>query len=138
MKNIDKLLEKYFEGETSLEEEKILRQYFRQPDIDERHKIYAPMLNFFSEERKEVAIIKKRKKIPFYVWTSIAASILLVLCVKLFVDVPNTGSLVYINGKKITDINTINSEALISLENISDVNEDVINSQITVLDSFIE
>ncbi|MCU6167891.1 hypothetical protein KWH76_24100, partial [Enterobacter roggenkampii] len=68
MNDIDKILEKYFDGETSLEEEKILRQYFRQPEIEERHKMYASMFNFFSQERKEAVIEKKKKKIPVYAW----------------------------------------------------------------------
>ncbi|MFV0419708.1 MAG: hypothetical protein ACK5KT_13385 [Dysgonomonas sp.] len=142
MKNIDELLEKYFEGETSIEEEKLLRNYFRQENIDEQHKIYAPLFNFFSEERKEIAIEKKRKKTPLYTWIGIAASIALLIGVRAFFYAPiengNTTSIVYIDGKKITDINTINSEVLNSIENISNVNEDILNSQIDILDSFTE
>lgn len=141
MNEIDKLLEKYFEGETSLEEEKILRQYFRQPEVEERHKIYAPMFNFFSGERKEAAVEKKKRKIPVYAWVSIAASLLLLITVKsLYTDSQNGAakSVLYIDGKKITNMETINSEALISIENVSEVDADVINSQIGILDSFTE
>jgi len=142
MKDIDRLLEKYFDGETSLEEEKLLRNYFRQSNIDERHKIYSPMFSFFSEERQEAVVEKKTKKIPAYAWIGIAASIILLVGVRTFYYTPlentNTKSLVYINGKKVTDMKTINTEALNSIENISDMNEDVLNSQIDLLDSFTE
>lgn len=142
MKDIDNILEKYFEGESSLEEEKILRDYFGQKDIEERHKIYAPMFNFFTEEREEtLPTTKKKKKLPVYVWISIAASLLLLLTVKsVYTNLENEASrsLVYIDGKRITNIQTINSEALTSLENISEMDEDVVDSQIGILDSFTD
>lgn len=141
MNDIDKILEKYFDGETSLEEEKILRQYFRQPEIEERHKMYASMFNFFSQERKEAVIEKKKKKIPVYAWVSIAASILILLTIKsVHTDMESEAakSMLYIDGKKITNMQTINSEALISIENVSEVEADVIDSQIGILDSFTE
>lgn len=141
MNDIDKILEKYFDGETSLEEEKILRQYFRQPKIEERHKIYIPMFNFFSGERKEAGIEKKKKKIPVYAWLSVAASILILLTIKsVHTNMENEAaqSMLYINGKKITNMQTINTEALISIENVSAVDADVIDSQIGILDSFTE
>lgn len=142
MKDIDKLLEKYFEGETSLQEESTLRNYFRQPNVEERHKVYASMFNFFSEERKEVAIEKKKKKIPLYMWVSIAASLLLIVCVKTVhnatIENDVTKTIVYIDGKKVTDIGTINMEAINSIENISEMDEDVIDSQIGILDSFTD
>lgn len=47
-------------------------------------------------------------------------------------------SMLYIDGKKITNMQTINSEALISIENVSEVDADVIDSQIGILDSFTE
>lgn len=142
MKDIDEIIERYFDGETSLEEEKLLRDYFLRQNIDERHKIYAPMFNFFTEERKDVTIVKKNRKISLYTWIGVAASILLLIGVRTFYYAPfengNTKSIVYIDGKKITDITTINSEVLSSIENVSEINEDIISSQIDVLDSFTE
>jgi len=142
MEDIDKLLEKYFEGETSLQEESVLRNYFRASDVEERHMIYAPMFNFFLEERKEVDIENKKRKIPLYVWLGVAASILLLICVKSFFYTPldnDTGrTLVYIDGKKVTDEQVMNVAALNSIQNISEFDDDVINSQIGILDSFTE
>ncbi|MDR1882496.1 MAG: hypothetical protein LBR26_06900 [Prevotella sp.] len=141
MNDIDKILERYFDGETSTEEEKILRQYFRRPKIEERHKMYAPMFNFFSEERKKAGMERKKKKMPVYAWISIAASILLLLTVKSFyTDARDEASksMLYIDGERITNMRTINAEALISIENVSEINADVIDSQIGILDSFTE
>lgn len=142
MKDIDEIIERYFDGETSLEEEKLLRDYFRRQNIDERHKVYAPMFNFFSEERCDVSVEKKKRRTSLYTWIGIAASILLLIGVRTFYYAPlengNTKSMVYIDGEKITDITTINSEALNSIENISEINDDIISSQIDILDSFTE
>jgi hypothetical protein len=51
---INDLIEKYFAGETSLEEEKILRGYFNGPTIDPRLLSYAPLFQFFEKEKMVV------------------------------------------------------------------------------------
>lgn len=142
MKNIDKLLEKYFEGETSLKDEQELREYFSRPDIKEKHKSYAPMFSYFSENQKSQLKNKAKKRSFLFICTNIAASIALLIGVYIVFVSPldnNTNqSVVYIDGKKSTDLNIINNKALISIENISEMNEDVLNSQIDIVASFIE
>ena len=46
---IDQLLKNYLEGETSLEEEKILRDFFSRGDLPARYKSYAEMFEGFGE-----------------------------------------------------------------------------------------
>ncbi|PXV62243.1 hypothetical protein CLV62_12166 [Dysgonomonas alginatilytica] len=142
MNEIDKIIEKYFDGETSLREEEILRNYFLKPDIEARHKMYVPMFAFFTEERKVAEPPQKaKKKFPLYLWAGIAASILLLVCIKFAytpADNVSSKSMVYIDGKKISDMQTINNQALISIENVSNVDEEILNSQIDILDSFTE
>lgn len=46
------LIEKYFEGETTLEEEALLRNYFNSGQVDEALKEYQPMFQFFASERE--------------------------------------------------------------------------------------
>jgi hypothetical protein len=48
--NIEQLLEKYFEGETSSQEEKFLREYFSSYNIDEKFIQYAPLFQYFKDE----------------------------------------------------------------------------------------
>jgi len=50
-KLIQKLLDKYFEGQTSLEEEKVLHEYFRGPDVDEAFWPFQPLFRYFEAER---------------------------------------------------------------------------------------
>jgi hypothetical protein len=141
MNNMDHLLEKYFEGETSLQEESLIRTYFQQGKIADHHQVYAPMFAFFSQERQEAAPIAQRKrKIPLFVWASVAASIVLLISVRLFFSSEEVTphSVVYVNGVKMSDSQTINSEALNSIQSISHIDGEVMNSQIGILDSFTE
>ncbi|HZY78934.1 MAG TPA: hypothetical protein VFE50_05380 [Cyclobacteriaceae bacterium] len=51
-KEIGQLLEKYWNCETSLEEEQLLRSYFNGPDVPEQLKDAAELFRFFEGERR--------------------------------------------------------------------------------------
>lgn len=46
---IQQLLDKYFEGETSIQEEAQLREYFNQPNVDSRLLHYKPIFQYFEK-----------------------------------------------------------------------------------------
>ncbi len=50
-KLMEQLLEKYFEGETSLKEESRLRDYFQHEDVPEALRPYQPLFQHLEEER---------------------------------------------------------------------------------------
>ncbi|HMP30102.1 MAG TPA: hypothetical protein PKD85_10905, partial [Saprospiraceae bacterium] len=50
MKNIEELLEKYWNAETTIEEEKQLKAYFQSNDVDDQHKAYSTLFSYFDEE----------------------------------------------------------------------------------------
>jgi hypothetical protein len=52
--SIDLTLEKYFEGETSIEDEQRLKAYFNGSEVQEEHMQYAPLFNYYSEAQTEV------------------------------------------------------------------------------------
>lgn len=52
-RDIHKLLEKYFEGETTFREEYELRDYFHREDIDPDLLPYQPLFRFQNAQRKE-------------------------------------------------------------------------------------
>jgi len=145
-RQIEALIEKYFEGLTSLEEEQVLRDYFQREDLPEELKIYAPLFQYFSSEREEVqkteVSVRRNNTIRLVRWISIsaAACLLLFLGVNFFQNRSRSvmeTSFAYIDGKKYTNIEQIQIEALKALENLSDVNEDVYSSQIEALE-FLE
>lgn len=53
MKEIDKIIDKYLEGETSLEEEKQLREFFEQENLPKRYEPLRAQFEYFNEAAKE-------------------------------------------------------------------------------------
>lgn len=51
--DIEKLLEKYYDGETSLEEERALKQFFQSGDVPEHLQSHAAQFGYFASARKE-------------------------------------------------------------------------------------
>lgn len=51
--NIEELLNKYFEGETTCEEERELRRFFTRGIVPEHLQIYRPMFGFLNEENRQ-------------------------------------------------------------------------------------
>lgn len=52
MNTIDRLLEKYWEGETTLIDEAELRDYFSGSEVAPRHKAYQPLFEYQISERE--------------------------------------------------------------------------------------
>jgi hypothetical protein len=52
VEKINNLLQKYFNGDTSLEEEKILRGYFLSNRVDPQLAKYTPLFTFIGEEKR--------------------------------------------------------------------------------------
>jgi hypothetical protein len=53
-KTINDLIEKYFSGETSLEEENLLKIYFNGLSIDPALSVYTPLFQFFNKEKEPI------------------------------------------------------------------------------------
>ncbi|MEI6433396.1 MAG: hypothetical protein WCP32_01030 [Bacteroidota bacterium] len=52
IKEIEKLLEKFYRGDSSLQEEKILREFFLRNDVPEQLKIHQPFFQWAGDEGK--------------------------------------------------------------------------------------
>ena len=148
--DIDSMLNKYFEGETSLEEERLLRAYFNQQNLPEHLKELAPIFTYIDDEQialealKEIAnaapvatIIKKKKLIlmqSFFISAVAAATIISVF----FLFSPsssNSGSnesYAWINGERITNKEEIKMFAEKSLDNVSST-EDIFMEQMSAI-----
>ncbi|MFC5410156.1 HEAT repeat domain-containing protein [Larkinella bovis] len=60
---IETLLEKYYAGETTLEEEKQLREFFRGPSVPAHWQNQAGMFRYFAEARQEQPSLTVHKKL---------------------------------------------------------------------------
>jgi len=78
---IQEMLDRYWEGETTLEEERSIKSYFNSGSIDERLRSVSPMFQAFREEQA-VQLATKAKAVSMrpqmYQW-AVAASIALLL-----------------------------------------------------------
>ena len=84
---IENLLEKYFEAETSIAEEKELKEYFASSDVAPPLEQYKPIFGYVVQAKQEqftATIPLKTKKRKSVVWLSVAASIAVLLGVSLF------------------------------------------------------
>lgn len=91
IKDIEYLLEKYNNGQTTLKEEQQLKDYFAQGDVAPHLKHYKIMFNFFQESKKErytKDIIFKPKLFNSHKWIPVAAIITLMLSL-VFLNKPN-------------------------------------------------
>lgn len=84
---IETLLEKYFEGETSIAEENQLQEYFSSPDVAQHLVQYRPMFGYFSKAREqqfEQTLPLQPRKRKVVAWLSVAASVVVLLGVGTF------------------------------------------------------
>ncbi len=97
MNNISQLIDKYFRGETTLEEESQIKTFFQQADIPQHLKVYQPLFSLLDEEKEKQLSqkfdqeiynkIKPTQKKTFRLntihrWSSaVAASLVLVLSI---------------------------------------------------------
>lgn len=80
-KNIELLLEKYFEGKTSIAEEKVLKKYFTSATEAPQLEHYRSLFGYFKAEQKEKLeqpIVLSPQKTTTYRWL-VAASIAILL-----------------------------------------------------------
>ena len=76
LNDIEKLLEKYENGETSLKEEQQLKSYFSQETVAPHLEMYKPMFAYFSVNQQEQftkTLPLKTKKVNNYKWIAVAA-----------------------------------------------------------------
>ncbi|OHT44370.1 hypothetical protein [Flavobacterium tructae] len=78
---IEDILEKYFQGETTIAEENQLKEYFSSPDVAQHLEQYKPMFGYFSQvkEQKSTQAIPLKTKKRKVAWLSIAASAVVLL-----------------------------------------------------------
>ena len=81
--SIEKLLEKYLDAETTIAEEKELRNYFLSENVAPHLQEYQSMFGYFSTSKNErfTKTIQLKTKRVNWKWLSVAASIVLLVSV---------------------------------------------------------
>ena len=83
LNRIEDILEKYFQGETTVAEEKELKEYFFSPNVAQHLEQYKPMFGYFSQVKQqksthEIPLQTKKRNVA---WLSIAASVVVLLSI---------------------------------------------------------
>jgi len=84
--NIEKLVQKYLNAETSLQEEASLKDYFTAGNVAPHLQEYESMFNYFATAKKDtftknIQLSQRKHKKANFKWLSIAASFMLLLSV---------------------------------------------------------
>ena len=82
LNNIEKLIEKYNNAETTLKEEAQLKAYFTSDNVAPHLEHYTPLFQYFSQSQKEQYtkdVPLNTKKTKLYQWISVAAVAVLML-----------------------------------------------------------
>jgi hypothetical protein len=159
MNDIEDLLERYFEGQTSAEEESMLRRFFVSDEVPENLMMYKPLFVYFDDEISRTAATSEKKQATpnkrIVLWLSGAAACAAILAGMFFFSpqpekCPGEGNYVIIDGRCYTDVNTIRSATLNTLREISDYENDsseekstgltkrIIEDQLREFDSFFD
>ncbi len=83
---IEKLVEKYLNAETTLQEESILKEYFTGDNIAPHLKEYSYMFSYFKNVKEEkytktISLEPKKSRRVNFKWLSVAASVVLLFSV---------------------------------------------------------
>lgn len=135
--DIEALLNKYFEGETSCEEERHLREFFASEDVPEYLSAYRPLFSYFTQEiekrQQEERQVEFRlpsipagqfsRKVLIRSLAGIAATVLLLVGLYTFrgmqQDCLCAGNYVIINGRCYTNPDKVREYALQALQQVS-------------------
>ena len=125
-KSIEDLLDRFFEGQTSNEEELVLYEFFARPDIPAHLERYREVFGYFEsgialdfsetpELRLPVKESSDKRKMGWAIAVCVAASLLLFLVNTVFMNQnasfnPYEGSYIVRNGVVMTDIKKIQPE----------------------------
>ena len=120
--NIEEYIRRFMEGETTNAEEQAIYRFFRTEEVPEHLKPYTEMFTWYEEGMLEEELSKPKtqplwKRIPLEIWsTGIAAMLVVGIGLGIVLSFGDNqhedwscyeGSYVEVDGKRITDIETI-------------------------------
>ena len=120
--NIEEYIRRFMEGETTNAEEQAIYHFFRAKEVPEHLKPYTEMFAWYEEGMPEEELSKSKaqplwKRIPLEIWsTGIAAMLVIGIGLGIVLSFGDNqhedwscyeGSYVEVDGKRITDIETI-------------------------------
>ena len=117
----DKLIERYYDGLTDVEEEKRLQAFLSQTGLPERYKAEQAIFGYFDVRKQKAKIFTIK---PYLQWVGSAAAVLLIAFgIQFFGNVST--SYAYVDGVKITNVREIKAQALASITEVKGDNDEI-------------
>ena len=138
--NIEEYIHRFMEGETTNAEEQAIYRFFRTEEVPEHLKSYTEMFAWYEDGMPEKVSSQPAskplwKRLPLEIWSmGIAAMLVIGIGLGIVLSFGNNqhedwscyeGSYVEVNGKRITDIETIMPIILETLANAEAIEKDV-------------
>ncbi len=138
--NIEEYIHRFMEGETTNAEEQAIYRFFHTEEVPEHLKPYMEMFAWYDEGMPEEGLPKPAsqpfwKRIPLEIWSvGIAAMLVIGIGLGIFLSFGENqhedwscyeGSYVEVNGKRVTDIETILPIILETLAESEEIEKDV-------------
>ena len=133
---IEELIDRYFEGQTSCEEERELRCFFNRENIPEHLQVYRPLficleqeVKAFQEKSVPTAKLPSHRRRFIYMMSRVAAGILLLIGIagtKQYLHV-TPENYVIIDGKQYTDDNLVREQALAAFRDMRTTEDEVLD-----------
>lgn len=140
----DQLIERYYEGLTSVEEERQLQGFLLQPNLPDRYEAEKAIFGYLRPQPEKTHFNLR----SYMRWAGVAAVLLVgIFSIQLFI-IEAHASYAYIDGRKITNMKEIILHAMASIEslpsgqqlveqNLNTVsNKDIIQRQLDVFAAF--
>jgi hypothetical protein len=117
----DKLIEKYYDGCTTVEEERKLRLFLLQTKLTDKYKVEIAMFGYLKAKKKRFDL-----RLPGFAQQAAVVAVILITAFTIQNIVYGQGSgYAIVNGVKITNKEEINKIAMASLHEISSTNNEV-------------
>jgi len=110
---LELMIQRYFEGLTTVDEEQQLHKLLSQPSLKGRYDAERAMLGYFKQQKKRTFSIPFMQKVAV-----IAILIVSGMFAVQFLTTDVQASYAYVHGIKTTDISMVRSKALASLESL--------------------
>ena len=141
--DIEQLIERYFEGLTTSEDEATLRHFFMSDEVPEKMKMYKPLFVYFETEIKAVKPSTPRRKKSYVFWLSGVAACAAILIGSFIFNMQQTecpldGNYVMIDGRCYTDETIIRFAMKNSLQSILDNEYTISDNKTTTITEMIE
>jgi len=117
----DRLIERYYDGLTTVEEENQLQHFLSQSALPERYGPEQAIFGYFFDKKQK----KNFSIFPYVRWASVAAVLFIAVFSIKTITTQNQTNYAFVDGEKITDIQEVKSQAMSSLKNISSENDEV-------------